>query len=134
MFKNYQLCSICKSVLDFVNICILQDVRKKLAYDIARGMEYLHCNQIVHGDLAARNCIVYRPTEGDDASAWDVKVGDNGYYNINFQGCYYNKVRSIAGNQHEFSRCCVLAMNWQIEMGRSRFSSVYSIVLANGFL
>ena len=59
---------------------------KKLAFDIARGMEYLHYKQVVHGDLATRNCIIYTPGKKDDV--WEVKIGDHGYYNSDFEGCY----------------------------------------------
>ena len=59
----------------------------KLAFDIARGMEYLHGEGISHGDLAARNCILYKPRNWGDV--WKVKVGDNGCYNVNCEGCYY---------------------------------------------
>ena len=66
---------------------------KKLAFDIARGIEYLHGEQRVHGDLAARNCIVYKPRNEDDV--WSVKVGDNACYKVNYEGCYYVKVENL---------------------------------------
>ena len=62
-----------------------------MAFDVARGMDYLHQQGISHGDVAARNCLVYSPQNVGDN--WKVKLGDNAYYSIHYEGCYLNKVK-----------------------------------------
>ena len=53
-----------------------------IALDIAKGMDYLHYNNVIHGDLALRNCIMITAESV-------VKVGDLGFYDDNNSDCYY---------------------------------------------
>ena len=54
----------------------------RMALDIAKGMEYLHENGYIHGDLALRNCLI--ETDGN------VKVGDLGSYEDGHKDLYFS--------------------------------------------
>jgi serine/threonine protein kinase len=57
------------------------------ARGIASGMAYLHSKGIVHGDLAARNCLV-----GPDVNVEVIKITGLGKWKdrILYKDCYYN--------------------------------------------
>ena len=59
-----------------------------MALNIAKGMDYLHSNNVIHGDLALRNCIWIE-------SEPVVKVGDLGFYDNDNSDCYYKGSVSI---------------------------------------
>lgn len=50
----------------------------RMAHDIAAGMEHLHSKNLVHGDLATRNCLI--------DSSLEVKIADLGHYDCRVDG------------------------------------------------
>ncbi|XP_017280862.1 serine/threonine-protein kinase LMTK1 isoform X2 [Kryptolebias marmoratus] len=74
--KNY-LCSCRASDSETPDVLILQ----KMACDIASGLLHLHKYNVIHSDLALRNCLL--------TSEMSVKIGDYGLSHSQYKDDYY---------------------------------------------